>query len=349
MRDKTFRRRNHYVPEFLLKNFSAIPSGAHLWEYRLLVEDARVPEWDWRPASHLARTSDLYTIAESTDESDQMERWLDEEFESPAKDAVLDAIAGKRLNRMQWRRLIGLYASQFLRTPAYYVRHKEQWAAEMQRDLLEMRDHMLTHLPKCKDIDSDFNVVVGENGFPLRCTIRREEGLRRSIHIQHVTGRKFWVWAIRQGLRPTGVLSDLEQYRWSILNAPVDFQWFLTDNPAVCIRRRADGTQTLDGGWGALDSKLMLPLSPKHLLYCHVGADAGEQYPVVHPLVAVHLRSGLADAALGSFYSPVKDSLLATYRPRKINRIRYQDEANQWAAFGKEQSRAERFEVIAEP
>lgn len=344
MRDKTFRRRNHYVPEFLLKRFSMAPDGVGLWEYRLLVEDARVPEWEWRTPSQLARISDLYTIAEATDELDRMERWLDEEFESPARDAVLAAAAGQRLTKTHWQKLIRLYASQFLRTPAYYVRHKDQWAAEMKLELLETRNRLLAQLPKCKDIDSDFTVIHGKDGFPLRYTIRREEGSRRSLQIEHVTGRKYWMWAIQQALRPTGMMAELEQYCWSILKAPQDINWFLTDNPAVCIRRRPDGTQILDGGWGTLTSKLMLPLSPQHLLYCQVGAEVHERYTTVHPLVALHLRSDLADAALRSFYSHVKDSALAIYKRRKIDRIRFQDEANQWAAFGQEHSRAERFE-----
>ncbi len=344
MKDKTFRRRNHYVPEFLLKRFSTATSGGYLWEYRLLVEDRRVPEWEWRAASQLARASDLYTIAEETDESDRMERWLDEEFESPARNAVLAASAGERLNREQWRKLIRLYASQFLRTPAYFVRHKDRWAGEMERELLETKERLLKQLPTCKDIDSDVYEVEAKDGFPLKYTIRREEGLRRSLHIEHVTGRKYWMWAIKRGLRSNGWLAEIERYRWSILTAPAGHNWFLTDNPAVCIRRRPDGMQSLDGGWGTLNSAMMLPLSRKHLLYCRVGAEDQEQYSTVHPLLALHLRSDLADAALRWLYSPIKDAALASYRLRTVDRVRFHDEAKQWASFGQEHTRAERFE-----
>ena len=190
MSDNTFRRKNHYVPELLLKNFSLNRKDARLWEYRLLVEDNNVPEWTLRPISSLAKTSDLYTIAESNDESDQIERWLDEEFESPAAEAVAAAVAGQRLEKHQWRKLARLYAAQFVRTPFYYIRHKDQWHFEMKRRLIQARERLTPLLPTCRDIEGESVVIVSEDGFPLRYTIKREEGLQRSLRVEYVTGRK---------------------------------------------------------------------------------------------------------------------------------------------------------------
>jgi hypothetical protein len=342
--DKVFRRKNHYVPEFLLKKFSASRSEGFVSEYRLLVEDQRLPEWDLRPVSRLARSSDLYTIAEGSEESDRVERWLDEEFECPAREAVDAAIADRKLTKEQWLQLVRLYAAQFLRTPAYFVRHKDQWASEMNRILLETRDRLLPELPRLRDIEGESLIIEGKDGFPLRYTISRHEGLRRSLHVEHVTGRKHWMWAIRSGLRPDGQLAQLEQYKWTIVKAPAGIQFFLTDNPAVCVRRRPDGSQSLDGGWGAFHSKLMLPLSPNHLLYYQVGSPIQDRSITAHPLWAQQLRADLADAALRSFYCHSPDKSLSRYRPRRIDRARFREEAAQWIAFGQEHSRAERFE-----
>lgn len=342
--DQTFRRKNHFVPEFLLKRFSAVDRNDFLWEYRLLVDDHRVPDWKLRAASRLARTSDLYTIAESRDESDHVERWLDQEFETPARGAVIAAIAGHRLEKKQWRQLVRLYAAQFVRTPAFYIRHSDRWAAEMQHALSEARDRVLLQLPTSRDIDSDSLVTNGVDGFPLRYTIRRLEGARRSLHLEFVTGRKYWMWAMKHMLRPTGIVAQLEEYNWSILTPPKNMHWFLTDNPAVCVGSGSDGVQTLDSGWGTIGSTLMLPLGPKHLLYCHVGDEMQKRSATVHPLLATQLRRYLADAALRSFYTHARDLELAFYRPRKADREQCQREADQWVTFGQEHSRAERFE-----
>lgn len=214
----------------------------------------------------------------------------------------------------------------------------------MNQILLETRDRLLPQLPRLRDIEEDSLVIAGNDGFPLRYTIRRHEGLRRSLHVEHVTGRKHWMWAIRSGLRSNGQLAQLERYKWTIVKAPAGVPFFLTDNPAVCVRRRHDGSQSLDGGWGTLQSKLMLPLSPNHLLYYQVGIPMQDRYTTAHPLWAEQLRADLADAALRSFYCPTPDETLPRYRPRKIDRARFREEAAQWAAFGHEQSRAERFE-----
>ena len=273
-----------------------------------------------------------------------MERWLDEEFENPARDALVAAVTGQHLNRKQWRQLVRLYASQFLRTPAYFARHKDHWAKVMESDFFRARDRLVSQLPKCRDIDSDLVIIDGNDGFPLRYSIRRGDGLRRILRMEHVTGRKYWMWVVQSALAPNGVAAELEHYKWSILSAPAGFNWFLTDNPAVCIRRHQDGTQSLDGGWRVTNSKLMMPLSPKHLLYCRVGHEDDEQYSTVCQLVAAHLRSDIADAALRSCYSQTRDTALAAYRPRTIDRLRFQEEARQWAAFGQEHTRAEQFQ-----
>jgi hypothetical protein len=341
--DKVFRQKNHYVPEFLLRKFSSPQSEGFISEYRLLVEDQRVPEWDLRPVSRVARTSDLYTIAEGSDQSDGVERWLDEEFECPAREAVDTVIADRKLTKDQWLQLVRLYAAQLLRTPAYFIRHKDQWAYEMNTILLETRDCLLAELPLLNDIEGESLVIGGKDGFPLRYTIRRLEGLRRSLHIEHVTGRKHWMWLIRSGLRPDGQLAQLERYKWTIVKAPAGIPFFLTDNPAVCVRRRPDGSLSLHGGWGALHSKLMLPLSPNHLLYYQVGSPMQDRSITAHPLWAQQLRADLADAALRSFYCQSPDEALSTYRPRRVDRARFREEAAQWMAFGQEHSLAERF------
>ena len=344
MADEVFRRKNHYVPEFLLRQFSTPAREGFVSEYRLLVEDHRLSEWDLRPVSRLARTSDLYTIVEGGEESDRVERWLDEEFESPAREAVDTAIANRVLTKEQWLKLIRMYAAQFLHTPAYFVRHKDQWASEMNRNLLDTRDRLLPQLSKLGDIKGDSLIIEGNDAFPLRYTIRRHEGLRRSLHIEHVTGRKYWMWAIQSGLRLNGQLAKLERYKWTIVKAPAGIQFFLTDNPAVCVRRRPDGSQSLDSGWGTLQSKLMLPLSPNHLLFCQVGSPMQDRYITAHAVWAQQLRADLADAAFRSFYCQIPDEALSRYRPRRIDRARFREEAAQWIAFGQEHSRAERFE-----
>lgn len=339
-----FRHNNHYVPQMLLRQFSRPEEAGSIWEYRLLVPVSSYPDWEPRAPSSIAKTRDLYTIAEGADESDAMERWLDEEFEHPASSAVAATVGGQRLDKRLWRLLIRLYAAQFVRVPAFFVRNRNRWAAEQEAFWYGRRDEMLKTLPKCRDADTDVHVIEGEDSFPVRCIIRKHEGLRRSLEIQHITGRKQWMWNIKTMLRPSGTLGLLESYKWSILTAPPDSSWFLTDNPAVSVIRRNDGFASLDAGWGTKGSRLMLPLSPKHLLFHCVGFPLEERYMDAPPHVASQIRCDLADAAYRSYYSDRQDAALTGYRPRDVDLDRFRFEQDAWKAFGQEHSCAERWE-----
>jgi hypothetical protein len=341
MPDSTFRHRNHFVPEFLLRNFAA--SDGKLWEYRFIVENAAVPVWTDRSPKVTARFPNLYTVAASDTESDRVERWLDEEFETPAQPAIRAALNGEQLNGKQWSLLHRLYAVQYLRTPAYYIRHRERWAAEMEVIIRERQDELLARLPKAADWEGEVHVLEGPDRFPLRYTLRKHEGLRRSLRIEHVTGRKHWMWHVETGLRNNGPLDLLSNQQWSILTAPSHLQWFLSDNPATCLLRKPDGSQTLDGGWGTNGSVLMLPLSPKKLIYCKVGETFEDRYSTVHPLVAQHIRASLADVALRSVYCATQDDQVVRYRPRLVDPAKAKQEAEEWQRFGQEHTLAERF------
>ncbi len=341
MPDSTFRHKNHFVPEFLLRNFA--PNDGRLWEYRFIVDNNAIPVWTARSPKVTARFPNLYTVAVSDTESDKIERWLAEEFETPAQPAIRAVVNGEKLNRKQWSLLHRLYAVQHLRTPAYFIRHRERWAAEMEAIVRERQDELLAELPKAADWEGEVYVLEGPDRFPLRYTLRKHEGLRRSLNIEHVTGRKHWMWHIETALREDGPLDLLSQQQWSILTVPSPLSWFLSDNPATSLRRKPDGSQTLDGGWGTNGSVLMLPLSPKKLMYCKVGESFDDQYPIVHPLVAQHMRASLADVALRSIYCATRDDQLVRYRTRVVDRARAKQEAEEWQRFGQEHTWAERF------
>lgn len=174
--------------------------------------------------------------------------------------------------------------------------------------------------------------------------LRKLDGSRRRLLAQYVTGRKYWMWAIESDLGPGGMLDLIEQYRWSIISPPPGVEWFLSDNPATCIRTFPNGTFTLDAGWGRAGSRLMLPLSPKHLLYCHVGHETSERCFPATPLLARDLRRYLADAAYRSFFCPEIDSELARYRERTVDRECFREERKQWKEFGEGHAKAERWD-----
>jgi Protein of unknown function (DUF4238) len=78
-----FHRDNHYVPQGYLKQWAS--PQKRLWVYRILVSHPRVPVWKETSVRGVAYHQHLYTRLAAGRETDDFERWLDREFETPAE------------------------------------------------------------------------------------------------------------------------------------------------------------------------------------------------------------------------------------------------------------------------
>ena len=111
-------RDNHFVPQAYLRRWA--DDAGCVYRYRLLVNSAKVPLWTKSPVRGLASKTDLYTLVEGDEELDEFERWFEQEFETPAQEAVGKAVGGQRLRRHDWERLIAYCLAQDFRTPRAY-------------------------------------------------------------------------------------------------------------------------------------------------------------------------------------------------------------------------------------
>ena len=98
-------RDNHFVPQLYLKNWS--DDGNHIWAYRILVSHKNVPEWEYRSIEKTAYFRDLYTYFAGEKEIDDYERWLAEEIEYPAIDALKKVLKNNPLNPSDWDKYRG--------------------------------------------------------------------------------------------------------------------------------------------------------------------------------------------------------------------------------------------------
>jgi Protein of unknown function (DUF4238) len=91
-----FQRDNHYVARLYLKRFAVSPGA--VWTYRILVAHSRVPVWKEKAIKGVAYQRHLYTRMALGVESDEIQKWLNAEFETPAEDALRKATADMRLS-----------------------------------------------------------------------------------------------------------------------------------------------------------------------------------------------------------------------------------------------------------
>src|SRR5207253_1855843 len=75
----------------------------------------------------------LYTTVLTGQETDQFERWIEREFETPGQEVIEKATSERRLSAEDWKALIRYTAAQDVRTPARYAEIARRWSAELQQ------------------------------------------------------------------------------------------------------------------------------------------------------------------------------------------------------------------------
>ncbi len=273
-------RNSHFVPQASLKPWSK--DGATVWAYRILVSHKAVPEWTRRSIRGAAFRKHLYTMVSQGRESDEFERWIEAEYETPAQEAVAKAIRGDPLAPADWGRLARLMAAQDVRTPTSFLETMKYWEREMP-ELLDVtlkesvrkleQAHLegrpITTAPAGTEFFKDiFAITIAPPS-----DANSDEG---SIKVEVVLGRRFWLESQRHLL--TNTARVLLKHKWSIAEPAAGATWFASDHPVVRLNYYGDGTYNLRGGWGNPGSEVLMPLSPRHLLFTHLGSTAPDRF-----------------------------------------------------------------------
>src|SRR5262245_28545043 len=105
-------RNSHYVPQALIRRWSADPDGLRVQAYRILVPHTDYPPWESKSVVKLAMMRDLYSNGTDGREVDALERWLNEKFETPGLAAVEKVVNEQRMSPDDWQDLARFFAVQ---------------------------------------------------------------------------------------------------------------------------------------------------------------------------------------------------------------------------------------------
>lgn len=197
-RNVALKVQNHFVPRLYLKRFAA--DGKCVWTYRLIVAHTNVPEWTHASTKSLARHEHLYTRIIASGETDEIERWLDSEFEAPAEEAIEKAVSGQRLTADDWKRLVKFLAAQDVRTPARLLENSIRWNETYPKLLqdtlkksvekLEAAQRSGAPLPQPRFPTREY--------LPLRVSLQAGQGDNPgSIKVESLTGRGMWLFSMK--------------------------------------------------------------------------------------------------------------------------------------------------------
>lgn len=333
-------RDNHYVSRGYLKRWTS--DGSKLWAYRVLVSDARVPPWREVSTRGVAYHEHLYTKIAASGESDEVERWLDSEFETPAEQAIEKVISDRRLTPGDWRLLARFFAAQDVRTPARLVESIERWAGllpELIQSSLRESVAQLEAMPPAERAGFPKGVRPSDD-LPLRVSVEPYDGKPGGLlRAETVSGRALWLWGIRHLL--THTLQELYRHRWTILAPPKGEIWFTSDDPVLKVNFNSLTDYTFGGGWGSVGTDLLLPLGPRHLLFTQIGRPVPARGSRMDSEKATVVRKLIAEHAHRYVFAGAPDTFVATVRPRAVDAAVLKREANEWQRWHAEQTAAE--------
>lgn len=255
-----FHRDNHYVPRMYLKPWEN--SDGQVWTYRILVAHQNAPLWKPNSRKAVAWHSHLYTQVVAGQETDEIERWFDHEFESPADEPLRKATSDQRLTSEDWKRIVSFLAAQDVRTPAWLhqqFKRLDKTLPQLMKETMENSIQRLEEAAKTGEMIQAPQLPAEEReGLPLRVTVGRSPSGGGEVKAEILIGRQYWLWSIKRALSKSGQF--LHEHHWTILKPPKGMTWFTSDNPVIRLNLSSATKYNFDGGWGSKGTYIFMPL-----------------------------------------------------------------------------------------
>jgi len=333
---------NHFLPQAYLKPWSV--DGKRVWGYRTLVSRESVPLWTRRSIRGTGFQRHLYTEISHGGESDDFERWIEADYETPAQGAIAKVLRGEALSAVDWERLAMLLAAQDVRTPTSYLESMDRWGKEMPELLSSTLKESVERLERASmdeltrasggDGEPDFFKGV----FRIRVENPADERADGKIQAEVVLGRHFWLQSQRHLLTHTAKV--LRSHKWSIAEPKAGNTWTTSDHPVVRLNYYEPGKYDLKAGWGSRGSELMMPLSPRHLLYTQVEHERPDRF-VFSAYQTQEVQRILAERAHRWIFAQSPFDRVTWLRPRHVSAEAFKAEQEEWRQWHKKQIAAE--------
>lgn len=331
------RKNNHYVPKLYLKQWA---TDGTIPTYRLLVPSENVPLWRTQSLKGIAYHQHLYVYLAGNEETDEFERWLDSEFEGPAEEPIRRAVLGERLLPEHWKCLERFAMALDVRTPANlrrFLKRQKETLQELMDVTMEQSVSALEEIVRRNEsLPSRSDVPANSGLFKVRIE-QLPDGSGR-IRAETIVGRRLWLDQMRRTLTET--IHRLPELKWTILHSPPGMTWATTDNPLVKLNFEDRRNYNLGGGWGIKNGDILLPLSPKHLLYTCIGRRSLLRGTIVDVNTAQLIQKIIIENADRYIFAREPFNVEST-RKRLVCPLAFKSEAEAWQNWHSDQVQAE--------
>ncbi|MBI2471873.1 MAG: DUF4238 domain-containing protein [Planctomycetes bacterium] len=341
MTKTSFSKDNHYVSQGYLKRWSS--SHEKVWTYRVVVSHEQVPQWKESSIEGVAKHLHLYTRIAAGGETDEMEKWFNQEFETPAEEVLRKVTSDERLTPTDWKCLVRFLAAQDVRTPARLAENLKYWHTT----LPDLMDQTLQESVRKLELAKASGETLPQQKtpfveyIPFRVMTEIDPDQRfGKLKYEAIVGRGMWLFSIRHLLTQTACV--LYRHKWTILSPPEDMRWITSDDPVIRLNFHSPVKYDFDGGWGSQGTEILLPLSPHHLLYTQIGSRPPRRGDRLPRDRAEMILRFIAEHAHRMIFAAERDAAVPKLRPRTVSADIFRDERMQWNRWHDEQTTAER-------
>lgn len=325
--------RNHYIPQFYLKNWSK--DAKTIYTYSLLVSNSKVPYWKRESIKNSAVWNDFYTRIEGQQETDDFEKWFDHNFESPARSVFDKLLEGRSLNHNEMIILSHFVAAQHLRTPAR-LNEILAWGRKKMPTLFHKTLEKASRELKSQTYIAPVPVASDANLIPVKISIDKDHNLAQ---VNSIVGKGVYLFALKHLL--TDTLKILEHHQWTVIQAAEGISFPTSDDPVICLNYRGINDYNFKGGWGQKNGNIIMPISPKKLLFTQIGSRSSCDYLSNSTYWSKVFRKMIIEHAHRYVYAEEPQKGMLAINPRIVNCRLYNEEKESIAGWHEEQMRAE--------
>lgn len=325
---KNISRNNHFLSQMYLEGWA---TNKKVEVYECRVPNSNVPMWQTKSIKGIGSYDSMYVRLKEGEETDDIEKYFCNQFETPAKRALTKARGGEHLTKEEWDQLIRFAICHMVRSPKFIEKTIEigiQIGPQVLEDLKkEVEEESIKKSQEEDEISPSFRKL-----FPMQIEKVESDEKSTTLKVETIIGKQFYLWFMFWYLKDA--IQKLQNHKWAILTLDSKVSLPTTDNPVAFLNYKSLSDYTLEDTWDKEGVEIYFPLSPNRILYCAKDKKYPRYMQVDKPN-SFFLKGIIIENAYRKIISNKKDPEVPLLMPRIIDEKVYQEEKEKWANFQK--------------
>lgn len=333
---KNLSRNNHFLSQMYLEAWKNDNNKVEVYE--LLVPNTKVPMWQPKSIKSVGSLDSIFVRLKNGKETDDIERWFNEKYETPVKNALEHAINGEYITLDDLHSLIDFLACHIVRSPAFIIKileYGKKWDNIFQETInkisqMKIEDFIVNRTtPKSLQ-----NKNTNNDMFPFKMTnLGNCDKDNVFLKVETIIGKQFYLWVVKYLLENTSKI--LHKHKWSIITVDKNVILPTSDDPVICLNYNSESDYNFGGGWGRENSNILFPISPNKILYTQVGIKVEPRMNVDYK-TSLFFKRIIVEHSFRKVISNFEDDEVVKIKARYVDNNEFKREKKMWEDFQKD-------------